>query len=506
MSLAEGEDATCTITNTAIEPRLTLVKTVINNSGGTAVPTDWILTAAGPTTVTGRTGEAAVTAAVVPMGQYQLSESGGDPGYDASPWVCTGNATPVTAGGRLDVGVGEDVTCTITNTDQPATLTLAKVVDAGGSGSGKVPADWTLTATPVGIPGQPPVSGNGDPTSPGGVNAVTVQAGSYDLSESGPAGFTPGTWICQGGVVTGTRVAVPVHGTVVCQITNQAVAPTLTLVKVVDNGTTGATAVPTDWTLSAAGPTPISGVTGAATVTNAPVHVGTYTLGESGPPGYTAGAWTCQGGTAVAARDHPGRGPGRDVHDHEHRDARRVGADQAGQPAVGHDGRPRRDDHLHARRRPRERRAVSGATATDDLSKVLPFATVVTPLPSGLTMVGSMITWAIPTIPVGGSVQVSFSVTLHADAGGATVFNSAAPGTPDGHCTPCEAEHAVRATAVVPPVNPTVPPEPPSIPSAGTGTDVVGPLRWSTIFLTSGTLLLITTLRRRSRLRRPRPA
>ena len=68
------------------------------------------------------------------------------------------------------------------------------------------------------------------------------------------------------------------------------------------------------------------------------------------------------------------------------------------------------------------------------------------------------------------------------------MFNSAAPGTPDGHCTPCEAEHAVRATAVVPPVNPTVPPEPPSIPSAGTGTDVVGPLRWSAIFLTSGTL------------------
>jgi hypothetical protein len=119
-------------------------------------------------------------------------------------------------------------------------------------------------------------------------------------------------------------------------------------------------------------------------------------------------------------------------------------------------------------------------------------------------MVGSTITWAVPTIPVGGSVQVSFSVTLHSDAGGATVFNSAAPGTSDGHCTPCEAEHTVRATAVVPPVNPTVPPEPPSIPTSGS--DVLGSLRWAAIFLTSGALLLVTTLRRRTRLRRPRPA
>ena len=199
VSLTEGQDATCTITNTAIAPKLTLVKTVVNTTGGTAVPTDWILTAAGPATITGRSGEAAVTAAVVPTGQFQLSESAGDPGYGASPWACAGAATPVTADGLLDVAVGEDITCTITNVDSPATLTLAKVVDADDSGTGKVPADWTVTATPVGLQGQGPVSGNGDPTSPGGVNAVTVLAGSYDLSESGPTGFTPGTWSCEGG-------------------------------------------------------------------------------------------------------------------------------------------------------------------------------------------------------------------------------------------------------------------------------------------------------------------
>ena len=178
---------------------------------------------------------------------------------------------------------------------------MTKVVDPAATGSGKVPADWTLTATPVAITGQGPVSGNGDPTTPGGVNAVPVFSGSYDLSETGPAGFASGTWICQGGVVTGVRVVIPSGGAVQCTITNTAVTPTLTLVKVVDNGTTGATAPPTAWTLSAAGPTPISGTTGGATVTDAPVQVGTYTLSESGPTGYTPSAWVCTGGAASTA-------------------------------------------------------------------------------------------------------------------------------------------------------------------------------------------------------------
>ena len=111
-----------------------------------------------------------MTNAVAQVGDYQLSETGGPTGYLASDWGCTGNAAPVTPDGVLTVALGEDVTCTINNNDQPARLTLEKVVDTAESGSGKVPADWTLTATPNAIAGQPTVSGNGDPTSPGGVD------------------------------------------------------------------------------------------------------------------------------------------------------------------------------------------------------------------------------------------------------------------------------------------------------------------------------------------------
>ena len=71
--------------------------------------------------------------------------------------------------------------------------------------------------------------------------------------------------------------------------------PNLKLVKVVSN-THGGTAVPSDFTLNAAGPTPI---TGHGIVGPTPVKPGTYVLTESGPTGYTASQWTCTGATVV---------------------------------------------------------------------------------------------------------------------------------------------------------------------------------------------------------------
>lgn len=54
---------------------------------------------------------------------------------------------------------------------------------------------------------------------------------------------------------------------------------------------------PTDWTLEAAGPTPLSGVTGSLDVTNVEVDPGSYDLSELGPVGYEASVWNCVGGT-----------------------------------------------------------------------------------------------------------------------------------------------------------------------------------------------------------------
>ena len=101
-------------------------------------------------------------------------------------------------------------------------------------------------------------------------------------------------------MVTGVPVLVPPGVGVRCTITNTAMSPTLTLLKVVDNGTTGATTPATAWPLSAADPTPISG--GAEPgVTAPPVQVGTYTLSESGPLGDRS-AWVCTGPAAPTRR------------------------------------------------------------------------------------------------------------------------------------------------------------------------------------------------------------
>lgn len=71
----------------------------------------------------------------------------------------------------------------------------------------------------------------------------------------------------------------------------------LTLVKEVENQH-GGSASPEEWTLSAQGPTPISGTSGEAEVTSASVEPGHYQLSESeGPAGYTASPWTCSGET-----------------------------------------------------------------------------------------------------------------------------------------------------------------------------------------------------------------
>lgn len=82
-------------------------------------------------------------------------------------------------------------------------------------------------------------------------------------------------------------------------------ATTLTLIKQVVNDDFGI-ALATDWTLSANGPSSISGASGSLSVTNAVVTPGQYSLSESGgPAGYTPTEYSCSvnGGGAVVGND-----------------------------------------------------------------------------------------------------------------------------------------------------------------------------------------------------------
>lgn len=112
-----GQDVACTAVNETVP--LTIIKKV---DGGSAVPSDWTITATPvdpnppgiPTqTVTG-TGSPGATINVRPGQEYRLTESGGPDHYVIGPISCT-NGTTETSGREVTVASGEEQTCTLTN-------------------------------------------------------------------------------------------------------------------------------------------------------------------------------------------------------------------------------------------------------------------------------------------------------------------------------------------------------------------------------------------------------
>ncbi|HEX8941902.1 MAG TPA: hypothetical protein VF785_02125, partial [Gemmatimonadaceae bacterium] len=283
ITLGLGGSATCTINNDDIAPTLTLVKVVTNNSGGTKTLSDFPLTAAGPVTISGVSGTGAVTGAPASAGKYALSEQT-QAGYTASSWSCSGGAQ---SGANITLALGANATCTIINDDIGATLTLVKVVTNNAGGT-KTLSDFPLTASgPLTITG---VSGTG------AVTGASVNAGTYALTEQTQAGYTASSWSCSGGTQSGANITLGLGGSATCTISNDDVAPTLTLVKVVTNDN-GGTKTPSDFPLTASGPVTISGATGTSAVTARPVNAGTYALTEQTQAGYAASSWSCSGGT-----------------------------------------------------------------------------------------------------------------------------------------------------------------------------------------------------------------
>src|SRR5699024_9657712 len=124
------------------------------------------------------------------------------------------------------VGVGEHVTCTITNTAQQPTLRLIKSVEQNGATYNPADTDdWTLTGT-------------GDQATPDVISAAgdtgvqNVEVGSYDLTEEPTDsnsditdGYTNEGWQCKnngGGAVDGDSVTVALGDNWVCTVTNKA--------------------------------------------------------------------------------------------------------------------------------------------------------------------------------------------------------------------------------------------------------------------------------------------
>ena len=307
--LAQGSN-TYRVTNTVTcTSHLQLVKEI---NGGPASLNDWTLTALAPTgAIVGPTGTSGINADVTPGARYALSEVGNttnsalyvqqaDPNAVPIPnstvsWFCVqvdaaGNIIPGFSdglNGGVTMPLGLRIRCLARNLTTKITVIKQVINDNGGTA---VPADFSITVTPVApvFPGLTPTTVPGSTAG----TAVFVRPGqAYTVTETGPAGYSQSAFSC---VVTGvggrsTPLTLTANEEATCTFVNDDQPAHLTLVKTVTNDN-GGTAVPTAWTLAAAGPTPISGATGSAAVTNATVNAGTYTLSESGgPAGYTAG-------------------------------------------------------------------------------------------------------------------------------------------------------------------------------------------------------------------------
>ncbi len=255
VTVALGENAVCTITNTAQQATLTLIKTVENGETGAQLgPNDFGLTIDGQPVDSGQAlnvAPGAHLAAEIEQAGYTASDWGGDCDAD----------------GNVTVALGENAVCTITNTAQQATLTLIKTVENGETGAQLGPNDFGLT-----IDGQPVDSGQ----------ALDVAPGAHLAAEIEQAGYTASDW--GGDCDADGNVTVALGENAVCTITNTAQQATLTLIKTVENGETGAQLGPNDFGLTIDGQPVDSGQA-------LDVAPGAHLAAEIEQAGYTASDW-----------------------------------------------------------------------------------------------------------------------------------------------------------------------------------------------------------------------
>jgi hypothetical protein len=181
INMKEGENYSCTFTNTRQAGSITLTKVVQSNNGGNAAVSDFPLLLNGGTVTSG-------TATSEDAGSYTVNETQ-QTGYEFVS--ITGDAAcPSALGGSITLAQGQNVSCTITNRDIAPTLALNKTVSNTHGGTA-VEDDFVLSATPT--TGSVITDAGGDvPATAGLSNTV------YTLSETSVTGYTGGTWVCTG--------------------------------------------------------------------------------------------------------------------------------------------------------------------------------------------------------------------------------------------------------------------------------------------------------------------
>src|SRR5439155_1580617 len=132
--------------------------------------------------------------------------------------------------------------------------------------------------TSTGAAAAPPAAGFDGAESPG--TTVHLNAGSYNVTETGPSGYASSSSAdCAGSVAVGEEKT--------CTVTNNDIQPILHVIKHVINDN-GGTATAASFTMSVTGtsPSPASFAGAESPGTDVALNAGSYSVSESGPSGY----------------------------------------------------------------------------------------------------------------------------------------------------------------------------------------------------------------------------
>ncbi|OGG23640.1 hypothetical protein A3A79_00330 [Candidatus Gottesmanbacteria bacterium RIFCSPLOWO2_01_FULL_43_11b] len=260
VTLAIGDVKECTITNDDVAPTITLIKLVKNDNGGTADVGDFILSLGNGNVTSG------VQNTVNANTAYEIDEAG-PLGYEFVS-IAGDPECPLVLAGNVTADEGKNITCTITNTDQPATLTLIKNLPNDNGGTAGDVAFNVYINTVASTWG-----------------SHILDAGSYTISEDTLSGYTAGIW--SGDCDENGNVTLLPGDQKTCEITNDDEASTLIVKKIVVGGSASAN----DFTFQVNGgePNPFE----ADGQNDLTLDAGTYTVTEPEVTGYSVSYDNC---------------------------------------------------------------------------------------------------------------------------------------------------------------------------------------------------------------------
>lgn len=253
-SVAAGQSKACTITNNDIQPKLTVTKVVINDNGGKKVVSDFPL-------FVGTTGVTSGAQNGLNAGAYTISETQ----LARYSGTITGDCA---SNGSITLNPGDVKSCTITNDDRPSTLIVKKVL-VNDNGGNAVVTDFSFKVN----------NGNSIAFENDAQNDLAVDAGTYSVVENTASGYATTYSNC-------TNLVIPNGGTATCTITNDDVAPQLTVIKHVINDN-GGTKVASDFSMNVTA-TNVSTSTfpGNELGTTVTLNQGTFSVDELSHLGY----------------------------------------------------------------------------------------------------------------------------------------------------------------------------------------------------------------------------